>query len=140
MAQVSDCYSRDADFMKVFILRCHSSGVYESNDRVTNQKHGLRNRNLNFGQHFERGAFGVLILFGCFFQITVLRKQFVSSFSIWIYRRSQFCWHQDCPALVLVRCQFRVVGVSMLFISQGQEGVGCRHGNVDMGVVSDVRR
>ena len=43
----------------------------------------------DFGQHFERGAFGVLILFG-FFQITILRKQFVSSLSIWIDRRSQF--------------------------------------------------
>ena len=82
----------------------------------------------------------LLILFGCFFQVTVLRKQFVSSLSIWIDRRSQFCWHQDCPALVLVRCPFRVVAVSMLFISQGQEGVGCRHGNVDLIVVSDDRR
>ena len=63
-----------------------------------------------------------------------------SSLSIWIDRRSQFCWHQDCPALVLVRCPFRVVAVSMLFISQGQEGVGCRHGNVDLIVVSDNRR
>ena len=84
-------------------------------------------------------TFGVLIPFG-FFQITVLRKQFVSSLSIWIDRRSQFCWNQDCPALVLLRCQFRVVGVSMLFISQGQEGVGCRHGSVDMSVVSGDRR
>ena len=81
----------------------------------------------------------MLILSGLF-QITVLRKQFVSSLRMWIDRKSQFCWHQDCPALVLVSCQFRVVVVSMLFISQGQEGAGCRHGNVDIGVVSDVRR
>ena len=75
MASSTDCHARDEDFLKVLILRCPSSGIHESNDRVTDQKHGLRIRDKKFGQQCETGAFGVLILVG-FFRITVLTKQF----------------------------------------------------------------
>ena len=86
MASCTDCHARDEHFLKVLILRCPSSGIYESNDRVADQKHDLRIRDKDFGQQFETGAFGVLILIG-FFRITVLRKQgfffvFFSSLSI----------------------------------------------------------